>query len=146
MKAGVDHVGVAVAFFCHDGAGNFLMHKRSERCRDEQGTWDIGGGKLEYGETIDEAVMRELAEEYGCVGSIEERLPPNTYLRVDGNERRHWVIIPHIVRVKREDAKLNDPESMTEMAWFKLDFLPEPLHSGVKSDIERYAASLQKYC
>ncbi len=145
MKPGKDYIGVSVAFFCHDGQGNFLFHKRSAACRDEQGTWDCGGGKLEFGETIEAGTLRELREEYGCNGTIEETLPVNSFIRSHNGESRHWIIIPHIIRVNRDEAKLNEPESMDDIGWFTLSNLPSPLHSGVESDIALYHTALKKY-
>jgi hypothetical protein len=49
MNPGIDYVGITTVFFCHDGKGNFLFHKRSNKCRDEHGRWDLGSGKLEHG-------------------------------------------------------------------------------------------------
>jgi ADP-ribose pyrophosphatase YjhB (NUDIX family) len=43
------------------------MHCRSKNCRDEQGCWDCGGGSMEFGETFEETVKREVEEEYGVV-------------------------------------------------------------------------------
>lgn len=43
MKPGVDCIGLAVTFICHDGRGSLLMHKRSQGARDEKGRWDFGG-------------------------------------------------------------------------------------------------------
>ena len=54
LKKGTDYVGVAVVYYCHDGKGNVLMHKRSSKCRDEHGAWDIGGGGVEFGVPIEE--------------------------------------------------------------------------------------------
>jgi ADP-ribose pyrophosphatase YjhB (NUDIX family) len=144
-KAGVDYIGISVAFFCHDGRDKFLFHKRSKTCRDEQGTWDCGGGKLEFGESIEEGLMRELQEEYGCSGNITESLPPNSYIRSKDETKRHWIILPYIVQVDSAQAKLNEPESMDEIGWFPLNKLPEPLHSGVRADIEMYSEQLRKY-
>ena len=53
MKPGIDYIGVSTPFYCHDGQGNFLFHKRSQKCRDEQGRWDTGSGKLEFGLTVE---------------------------------------------------------------------------------------------
>jgi len=63
LKRGIDHIGVTVNFFIHDGDGNVLLQKRSKNCRDEQGKWDIGGGAVEFGEELEEAVAREVKEE-----------------------------------------------------------------------------------
>ena len=60
MKRGIDFVGIGVCFFCHDGAGRVLMNKRSQNCRDEQGRWDFGGGGVEFGESITDALKREM--------------------------------------------------------------------------------------
>ena len=53
LKRGIDYIGVTVVFYCHDGAGRLLLHKRSVACRDEQGRWDVGGGSMEFGETFE---------------------------------------------------------------------------------------------
>ena len=63
LKRGVDQIGVTVNFLVHDGNGRILLQKRSQQCRDEQGRWDIGGGAVEFGESLDDAVLRELREE-----------------------------------------------------------------------------------
>lgn len=63
MKKGEDFTGVAVVYFCHDGQGNFLLNKRSVNCRDELGAWDPGGGGLEFGDTIENTLRKEIAEE-----------------------------------------------------------------------------------
>ena len=66
LKKGVDFIGVTCVFYCHDGKGNLLMHKRSSQCRDEHGRWDPGSGSMEHGETFLQTVRREIKEEY-CV-------------------------------------------------------------------------------
>jgi ADP-ribose pyrophosphatase YjhB (NUDIX family) len=64
MKKGEDYTGVTVVYFCHDGKGNFLLSKRSNQCRDEHGCWDPGGGGLEFGDTIENTLQKEIGEEY----------------------------------------------------------------------------------
>lgn len=29
-KIGIDHIGIAIPFYCNNGNGNFLFHQRSE--------------------------------------------------------------------------------------------------------------------
>jgi len=97
MKPGFDYTGVTLAFYCHDGERNFVLQKRSIRCRDEQGRWDNGGGQLEFGEDFADGLLRELAEEYGCEGIIEEQLPPLSILRQHEGRTTHWVQIGFFV-------------------------------------------------
>ena len=64
MKKGEDYTGVTIVYFCHDGNGNFLLNKRSENCRDEHNTWDPGGGGLDFDDTVENTLRKEIKEEY----------------------------------------------------------------------------------
>src|SRR3989344_4695963 len=106
MIAGIDYTGITVSFLCHDGEGNFLLHKRSQHTRDEHGKWDWGGGKLEFGETIQEGLAREIKEEYGCnIVSVDEAFPPTVWNGVAAGRKSHWIVLTHIIRVNREEVK-----------------------------------------
>ena len=65
MQKGVDYIGNGVVYFCHDGEGHVLLAKRSKNARDEQGRWDIGGGGIEFNDTVINTLKKEIAEEYG---------------------------------------------------------------------------------
>ena len=131
MKQGKDFVGVSVAFLCHDGAGNILLHKRGPGCRDHHDTWDWGGGGVEYGESLFDAVAREVQEEYGCQTiSIDATLPVCEFIE----ETNHWVVHNHIVRVDPSEVQTTEPEKVIDIGWFSIDSLPEPLHPGCAKD------------
>lgn len=137
FQSGIDYIGVSVAFFCHDDR-NFLLHKRSDNCRDEKGRWDFGGGQVNFGEKLDDAVLREVREEYGTDASIEKQLPAHSLLRKENGKNSHWLIITFLVKVDHSKVKNNDPEKITEIGWFKLDNLPRPLHSGARYTLDHY--------
>lgn len=138
MKAGEDYIGVTTPFYCNDGKGNFLLHKRSKNCRDEQGKWDPGGGQLEFGLTPEENVLKEVKEEYGCNGVIQKSIPPHTILRINNGKRTHWITFPYFIKVKRSEVKINEPDKIDELGWFRLNNLPKPLHSGFGWTLKHY--------
>lgn len=144
MKPGVDFIGVSVSFFCHDGK-EFLLHKRSDKCRDEIGRWDFGGGQLEVGERLEEAVLREVKEEYGVMAQVEKQLPAHSLLREERGIKTHWLIITFIVKVDRKKVINNDPEKISELGWFKLSRLPEPLHKGAQYTLSHYGEEFNQY-
>ena len=145
MKPGVDYIGVSTPFYCHAGQGNFLFHKRSQKCRDEQGRWDTGSGKLEFGLTPEENVLKEVIEEYGCVGEIQERLLSFSLFREANGIKTHWLVVPFVIKVNRNEVKNNEPESIDEIAWFKLNNLPAPLHTGFEFTFNKHRDLFKKY-
>ncbi|OIP57987.1 MAG: RNA pyrophosphohydrolase [Candidatus Levybacteria bacterium CG_4_10_14_0_2_um_filter_36_16] len=145
MKPGIDYVGVTISFYCNDGKGKFLFHKRSKNCRDEVGRWDCGGGQLEFGEDPIDGVLREVREEYGCKGIIQEQLPAHSIIRFQNKIKTHWLAIPFFIKVNPKDVKNNEPNKIDEIKWFRLNNLPTPLHTGFKYSNKRYSDYFKKY-
>jgi len=58
--------------------GNILLCRRSPGRR-EAGLWEFPGGKIEAGETPEEALARELHEELGIVCKFGEEIARNTH-------------------------------------------------------------------
>ena len=93
---------------------------------------------MESGETIREAVLREVKEEYGCQGEIQVALPAHDWITTIAGKKAFWVSLGHIVKVNRDEVKNGDPHSIDEISWFKLDNLPQPLHPAVKYKLENF--------
>ncbi len=142
MKKGEDYIGVTASFFCHDGEGNYVLQKRSTNCRDEHGRWDCGGGGVEFGDTIEETLRKEIREEYGVeVGDIEFLGVRDVHREHEGR-KTHWVSIDHRVLVDRSKVNNAEPHKFEEIGWFTLDGLPEPLHSMLPLALEKYSDRL----
>ncbi len=136
LKKGVDFIGVTCVFYCHDGKGNLLMHKRSKNCRDEQGRWDTGSGSMEFGETPEEAVVREIQEEY-CVKPNKVQLcGVRNVLRTNGNTKTHWIAFVFVAQVNPKKVAIGESEKMEEFSWFRMDKLPKPLHSVFRAQLK----------
>ncbi|MCL4418767.1 NUDIX hydrolase [Patescibacteria group bacterium] len=144
MRKGVDHIGVGVVFFCHDGNGNILMSKRSKNTRDEHGRWDPGGGSIELGESFEDALKREIKEEY-CTEVIEsDFLGFRDVHRIDekGN-KTHWVVLDFKVLIDKDKVKNGVPNEHEEIGWFRLDNLPSPVHSQFPIFLKNYKNKLK---
>jgi 8-oxo-dGTP diphosphatase len=124
---------VSCVFVCHDGRGRVLLARRSAGARDEPGTWDCGAGAIEFGETFEEAVTREVTEEYATGPlSIELRGVRNV-LRADPPS--HWVAVLLAVRLDPAAVRIGEPHKFDDLGWFALDALPGPLHSQLTATL-----------
>jgi len=142
MQKGIDFTGVSVVFFCHDGNGNFLLSKRGQNARDEHGTWDPGGGALEFDENVVDALRKEILEEY-CTDVLSyDFLGFRDVHRESDGKKTHWLALDFKVLVDSSKAKNGEPHKLDEIGWFRLDSLPEPTHSQFPHFLKLYGDKL----
>lgn len=123
--AGVDYIGASVAFLVihpdddpkwgpmNTTDHRFLFSKRGPGCRNEVGKWEFGGGEVNYGETIKEAVTREVNEEYGLeVYEISEGALVEQFI-----EGQQWWCHVVVAFVKDTNIKISEPEKVVDPAW-----------------------------
>ena len=123
-------------FVCHDGAGRILLARRSARARDEPGAWDCGAGALEFGETFEEAVTREVSEEYTTPPLAIDLLGVRNVLRPGS----HWVAVVFAVQLDPAAARIGEPHKFDEIGWFDPAAPPSPLHSQFPATLELFTA------
>ena len=129
LRRGIDHIGVSAVSVIHNGKGKILLMKRGPKARDEQGRWDVCGGAIEFGESIDEAIRREVEEEL-CTEPIDiDFLTVYDAHREHEGNQTHWIAIVHAVKVEPDKVKIGEPHKIAEIGWFTEATLPKPLHS-----------------
>ena len=74
--------------------------------------WSLPKGKLDRGETFEEAAAREIEEEIGAVCTFGEELPPTTYR---DNKKRLKLVRYWLMEVVRVDFEPND--EVDELRW-----------------------------
>ena len=110
-----------------DGDGRIFFQKRSAQRKLLPNAWDVVGGHLEPGETVDEALRREAYEETGWeVSAVLAVVGDYTYVGEDGLRRLET---DFLIRV---DGDLDRPQlevgKHTEYRWLgpeELDVLDE---------------------
>ena len=100
-------VGVGV-FILRDG--KFLMQQRQGSHGAD--TWSVPGGHIEYGETPEEAAIREVCEETGCeITNVCFAAVTNDIFADD----------------QCGEPSITEPDRCKEQRWVDFDTLPQPL-------------------
>ena len=106
--------------------GKILLGKRHEdpaKADSElhgEGTWTMPGGKFEYGETFAQGAKRELEEETGIILKKAKVICVNC----DKNEYAHFITIGFLAEEFEGEAKVMEPDEITEWKWFDINNLP----------------------
>lgn len=125
MKAGIDFIGVGVGAMVFNEAGEVFLSQRGELAKNERGTWEFPGGKVEFGEKLAEAVAREFLEEYGMVIQVGELLSVDDHILPE--EGQHWVSPTFLANFVSGQPEIKEVGKCSAIGWFRLDALPEPL-------------------
>lgn len=114
-------VDVAVGILINP-QGHFLLTSRPEG-KVYAGYWEFPGGKLEDGETVEEALRRELEEELGiCVGAVHP-------WKTDLMDYPHARVRLHFCKVFAWQGEFEMREQQT-MSWQVLPVKVEPILPG----------------
>ena len=63
--------------------GKFLIVRRSNQARDMHGVWELPGGRLEFGESPEYALLREIKEEVGLELTTLKVVNSWTFMKTD---------------------------------------------------------------
>ena len=102
--------------------GKLLMVKRDHE--PAKGLWTLPGGRLEPGESLREAVIREVREETGVDIDVDgllgvvERIVRND----DGDIDYHYVIMDFVATARTHDVKAGDDAA--DVRWVPVAELP----------------------
>ncbi|MFF4585955.1 NUDIX domain-containing protein [Streptomyces sp. NPDC001388] len=114
----VAHAALGVGAILHGPRGLLLGRHR-------RGTWELPGGTVEPGETLEETVVRELREETGLrADPADVRLLGTSLDRVEGVVR---VTVGAVVGSWRGEPADQPGESVGDWRWYPLDRLPPSL-------------------
>ncbi len=94
----------------------------------------IPGGSVEFGETFEKALKREMKEELDIEIEIIELLGVGEHIMPD--EHLHRVLPTYICTIKKGIPKIREPQKCAEIAWFSFEQVGTlPLSEVTANDI-----------
>ena len=126
----VPRLGVG-AFILDDYDRLLLVQRRREP---EAGHWGLPGGKVDFGETVEAAVAREIEEELGIAIRLEGLLC--LVDQIDLAAGTHWVAPVWRAVIASGTPSNRDPAALAAIGWHALDALPAPLTLATRVALE----------
>ncbi len=98
-----------------------------------EGTWSLPGGHMEFGESPEQTGAREAKEEV----NVDVKNAKVVGVTNDVMGEKHYVTFFVEADYAGGDVKSNEPDKISEVAWFSLSSLPSPLFVPLKNFVEK---------
>jgi len=139
---GQDCIGIGVGAILLDARGRVFLARRGPEARNERGCWEFPGGGVNFGETLAAAIAREFREEYGVEIRIVGLL--GVFDHILPEEGQHWVSATYVARHESGVPRILEPAKCSEIGWFDLSALPEPLSAITQENLRVYLGRVQR--
>jgi 8-oxo-dGTP diphosphatase len=134
IKRGRDFIGVGVGAVIVDEHRQILLLLR--RKAPEIDHWTIPGGTVEFGETLEDAILRELREEIGVACIIDRLLGVTNHIL--SAEQKHWVSPAFLVHITSGVPENKEPAAHAEMQWYPIEGLPTKITLTTAKALDYY--------
>lgn len=124
MKTSAKKITPAVIGVLRRRDGKYLMTDRIELDEEDKGIvfgddfWQLPGGGLEVGETVEDAVVREMKEETGLDVEVVSLLP-----KIHTSIRPYWhgLLISYLLKMNDESQEVVLNHESSRFQWFTAD-------------------------
>lgn len=134
---------VGVGAIIHNDKDEIIIGLRGPKARDQHYKWELMGGLLEFGETPEEAVEREIQEESGIGVKAVDVIGTNMHLSEDKTES--WVGMTWLCEYISGKPHVTEYDRVIDHKWLPLDdALKEELTPMTRFQLEQYQAWLKR--
>ncbi len=109
-------IGVGVGAILVNNEGKIFLAKRGPGVSKHAGMWEIPGGGVNFGETMAEAIKREVMEEHSVEIEVGEML--DTVEDIAPEVGWHTVGPAFVCKIVKGIPKIMEPNKCTEIGWF----------------------------
>ena len=95
--------------------------------------WGLPGGKVEPGERVEDAIIREIGEELGMAIRLDRWLC--TVDHPDEDTAQRWVAEVYTASIVAGAPRIREPHALAAVEWFAMDRLPAPLTAATVQTI-----------
>ena len=138
MKRGIDYIGVGVGAIILDESGRLFLARRGEEARNERGLWEFPGGAVEFGERLEDALAREMREEFDVQIVVGELLDVVDHILPA--EGQHWVSPTYLCRIRSGEPRILEPNKCSAIGWFLPGEIPQDLTVITRQNLAHYLA------
>lgn len=132
MKKFLPKVGVGIMIVKDN---QVLLGKRKGSHGEGEYAWP--GGHLEFGETLEECIEREIAEEAGITVKPIRPVSVSNVIKYG----RHYLDIQYLVEYISGEPQTLEPDRTEEWKWYSIDELPQPIFEFTQRGLDGYKAN-----
>jgi len=112
-------VTIVIALIKDEKGKMFLQKRLDKLIPTASEKWEFPGGKIEHGESPEEALIRETKEEIGCDIEVKEIVPliQSRIWQTINDQEIHVIIICYKAKIVNGEPRPID-EKVSEVGWF----------------------------
>jgi 8-oxo-dGTP diphosphatase len=130
-------IGVAAKAIVRRDDGRILVILRSPASHADPSTWDLPGGKMDYGETLTEVLVREAREETGL--TVRPLRPIHI---THFTKEPFWVTCVTVV-CEHDAGEVHLSNEHVDHRWISVEEIPTLEYArAIREQLEAYASTL----